>query len=209
MRSIFYMDPHWIENQLRHFPKRRQHFKTLWQGLNQVHGLDLIEHAEIIEWIFASYNSARINGLGEDSEEIALFLMQIMQCLDGAYPRNQRPTVTEGRKLRYSEMIMQWIEEHFEGEVRLDRIAEETYLSKYYVSRVFRQKTGSSITDYLTARRMIQACNLLITTDMPVELIGIRSGIPNVSYFIQLFKRVVGTTPLKYRNNVSNTIFIP
>ncbi|WP_039790620.1 helix-turn-helix domain-containing protein, partial [Paenibacillus riograndensis] len=53
----------------------------------------------------------------------------------------------------------------------------------------------------LTARRIKQACRLLSTTDMPVEQIGIAVGFPNASYFNQLFKRVLGTTPLKYRKN--------
>jgi YesN/AraC family two-component response regulator len=95
---------------------------------------------------------------------------------------------------------MRWIEEHYREEISLETLAEETHLSKFYVSRIFREETGSSITDYLTARRIKQACRLLQTTDLSVEQIGIRVGYPNASYFIQLFKKVVGVTPLKYRN---------
>jgi len=68
------------------------------------------------------------------------------------------------------------------------------------VSRIFRQETGSSITDYLTARRIKQACRLLQTTSLPVDRVGIEVGLPNMSYFIQLFKKVTGVTPLKFRN---------
>jgi len=67
------------------------------------------------------------------------------------------------------------------------------------VSRIFRQETGSSITDYVKARRIKQACRLLETTELPVERIGILSGFESPSYFIQLFKRMIGMTPLKYR----------
>ncbi|QTH43087.1 helix-turn-helix transcriptional regulator [Cohnella sp. LGH] len=56
--------------------------------------------------------------------------------------------------LRYSEQIMRWIEEHFAEAVSLERIAEEMHLSRFYVSRVFRAETGSSLSDYLAARRM-------------------------------------------------------
>ncbi|MNI97083.1 Arabinose operon regulatory protein [compost metagenome] len=75
------------------------------------------------------------------------------------------------------------------------------HLSKSYVSRIFHQETGSRLVDYLTARRIKQACRLLSTTDLPVERIGITVGFPNASYFNQLFKKSLGTTPLKYRKS--------
>jgi AraC-like DNA-binding protein len=108
------------------------------------------------------------------------------------------------RPRRYSEAAMRWVEEHYAEEFRLERLADELHLSRYYLSRLFRQETGSAITDYVTARRMKQACMLLETTELSVDQIGFRVGIPNVSYFIQLFKRVVGTTPLKYRRSGAN-----
>lgn len=99
---------------------------------------------------------------------------------------------------------MQWIEAHYADQVSLDDLAEALHLSKFYVSRVFSQETGSSITDYITTRRIKQACRLLQTTILPIEHIN-EIGFPNASYFIRLFKHVVGMTPLKYRKaNVEN-----
>ncbi|MEK4364042.1 AraC family transcriptional regulator [Paenibacillus sp. FSL M8-0212] len=45
--------------------------------------------------------------------------------------------------------MMQWVEEHFKYEIRLDQIAADVHLSKSYASRIFHQKTGSSITEYV------------------------------------------------------------
>lgn len=42
---------------------------------------------------------------------------------------------------------MQWVEEHFKYEIRLDQMAADVHLSKSYASRIFHQETGSSITD--------------------------------------------------------------
>ncbi|WP_161634266.1 MULTISPECIES: AraC family transcriptional regulator [unclassified Paenibacillus] len=39
---------------------------------------------------------------------------------------------------------------------------------------------------------------MLETTTLSVEEVGRRSGFPNVSYFIQLFRKTAGTTPLQY-----------
>ncbi|MFD2878690.1 helix-turn-helix domain-containing protein [Paenibacillus rhizoplanae] len=63
----------------------------------------------------------------------------------------------------------------------------------------FHQETGGRLVDYLTARRLKQACRLLETTDLTVERIGRTVGFPNSSYFNQLFKRVLGLSPLQYR----------
>jgi YesN/AraC family two-component response regulator len=106
------------------------------------------------------------------------------------------------RKLRYSEHIMAWIDEHYMEFFQLQRLADSLHLSKFYTSRVFLQETGSTISDYLTVRRIKEACRLLQTTTLSVEQISREIGFPNTSYFCKMFKRNLGTTPLKYQSEV-------
>ncbi|MFV2051139.1 helix-turn-helix transcriptional regulator, partial [Metabacillus sp. YM-086] len=61
---------------------------------------------------------------------------------------------------------------------------------------------GSSLTEYLTIRRIKQACQLLQMTNKPIEFIGENLGFGSVSYFIQVFKKMVGTTPHQYRRSL-------
>ncbi|MEK4058837.1 MULTISPECIES: AraC family transcriptional regulator [Paenibacillus] len=199
VRSIFYVDPHTAENLLKDFPKRKALFSALWQGKNTYCGFDLGSQNEAIQWIYTQYDQCRTHSPVEDSEDITMLLTQLLSCLGTGDNMLIQPE--ERRNLRYSEQIMNWIEEHYQEEVNLEQLAAETHLSKSYVSRIFHQETGSRLVDYLTARRIKQACRLLSTTDMPVEQIGITVGFPNASYFNQLFKRVLGTTPLKYRKS--------
>ncbi|WP_339310082.1 AraC family transcriptional regulator [Paenibacillus sp. FSL M7-0896] len=197
VRTIFYLDPHMAENLLQGFSKRKALFAALWQGDNPYCGFDLRDRIETIEWFYQNYNELRMKSSEEDPEDITMLLLQLLSCL-GTGGQSLIHT-GERRNLRYSEQIMNWIEAHYQEEVNLDQLAEETHLSKSYVSRIFHQETGGRLVDYLTARRLKQACRLLGTTDMPVEQIGIAVGFPNASYFNQLFKRVLGTTPLRYR----------
>ncbi|MGN7760272.1 helix-turn-helix domain-containing protein [Paenibacillus sp. 22594] len=199
MRTIFYIDPHTAENLLQGFAKRKAIFSALWQGKNSYCGFDLGGSAEAVEWNYKNYNLCRNSAMEEDPEDITMMLLQLLSCLGTG--ENSLIQPEERRNLRYSEQIMNWIEEHYQEEVNLAQLAAETHLSKSYVSRVFHQETGGRLVDYLTARRIKQACRLLATTDMPVEQIGITVGFPNASYFNQLFKRVLGTTPLKYRKS--------
>ncbi|WP_169834392.1 AraC family transcriptional regulator [Paenibacillus donghaensis] len=197
-RSIFYIDPHVAEKLLTGFARSKTMFSSLWQGKDTLGAFDLQDQAAVMEWVLDTYQQSS-RSPEEDTESITLLLLQLLSCIgDGHRNLLQR---SELRPLRYSETIMHWIEDHYHEEVKLDQLAEETHLSKSYVSRIFHQETGSRLVDYLTARRIKQACRLLSTTDLSVEQIGIAVGFPNASYFNQLFKKVLGTTPLKYRKS--------
>ncbi|MDQ0111897.1 AraC family transcriptional regulator [Paenibacillus harenae] len=202
-RTILYVDPSQTEEALRPFPKRHALFHKLWQGQDIRTVFDMQEETGRLEAIFGSYGNLDARRREYDTEEITMLLLQLMGCIAAVRDGEEaRATATDRgieRKSRYSEQIMQWIEAHYAEEVTLEQLAELLHLSKYYVSRVFREETGSHITDYLTVRRIKQACRLLQTTVYSVERIGMDVGYPNASYFINTFKRVVGTTPLKYR----------
>lgn len=200
-RSIAFFDPSVTSDSLSPFPLRHGLFMKLWQGRSIGPAFDLAVEVERLESIYASYDYMVKQGKGQEQEEVAMLLLQLMGCIHAAREGEQDGGVTASglRPLRYSEQIMQWIEAHYAEEVSLDQLAERLHLSKFYVSRVFHEETGSHITDYLTARRIKQACRLLQSTVQSIEHVGNEVGFPNVSYFIHMFKKVVGTTPLKYR----------
>lgn len=204
VRSIFYSDPHLIDKELRQFPRRQARFDEMQRNLELTHAHELTGmKLAAMEKIFGEYEEARVEGRGEEEEELSALFLQVLSWLPSSDSlctgRENRPQ--PNRPLRYSEIVMNWIERNFQGEPTMEKMAEETHLSPNYLSRVFRQETGSSITDYLTARRIRQACRLLETTELSVERIGNEVGFVSSSYFIQLFKREVGETPLRYRHS--------
>ncbi|RTE01977.1 AraC family transcriptional regulator [Paenibacillus whitsoniae] len=201
-RTIFYVDPLIMDKLLRPFPNRHTLFTSLWQGKDFAQVYDLLHQADIMEWIFTTYNQTFQSGIGEDDEELTFLFFQLMSCLlsKGRGETDLHPMEPlDTRTQRYSEFMMQWIEEHFHEEINLDILAGHMHLSSSYISKLFIQETGSSITDYVTARRIKQACRLLDTTTLSVEQIGENIGYPNSSYFIQVFKKEVGMTPLQFR----------
>lgn len=200
-RSIFYVDPLAVEELLRAFPTRRVKFEALCRDRSHPHAYDLKE-AERMEWVFDTYHHAHSTGKGEDVEELTLFFLQFLQHLpDAAFAGNglaSQPKPLRGA--RYSERVMSWIEAHYHEKISMDQLAEALHLSNNYISRIFREETGGSISDYITARRIKQACRLLETTDLSVGMIADAIGYDNPSYFIHLFRKVMGVTPLKYRS---------
>ncbi|WP_162341343.1 helix-turn-helix domain-containing protein [Paenibacillus paridis] len=200
-RSMAYLDPAVAAEGMSSFPLRHSLFMKVWQGKAIGPAFQLEQVAKELEDCFMLYDNLYNQGRGQAQEEVVLLILQLMGLIHQEQRKEgERLDVgAKGRALRYSEQIMQWIEEHFAEEVSLDHLADFMHLSKFYVSRVFHEETGSNITDYLTARRIKQASRLLQSTSHSIEQVGILVGYPNVSYFIHMFKKVVGVTPLRYR----------
>ncbi|MBD3919809.1 AraC family transcriptional regulator [Paenibacillus sp. PR3] len=83
----------------------------------------------------------------------------------------------------------------------LSTLAKIANVSAAHFSRVFRQKTGMNVTDYLTTRRIIKAKQLLAATDDKVSWIATVCGFDSMTYFHRSFKKYVGMSPAKYRSS--------
>lgn len=78
-------------------------------------------------------------------------------------------------------------------------IAAEAAFSRYYFTRMFRQCTGTSPGQYLTAIRMAAAKTLLATTRLSVSEVVERVGYQSVSTFTTRFSTATGMSPARYR----------
>ncbi|WP_281184492.1 helix-turn-helix transcriptional regulator [Micromonospora halophytica] len=81
----------------------------------------------------------------------------------------------------------------------LDTMADSAFLSRFYFSRLFRSKTGTSPGRFLTAIRLYKAKNLLLETDMSVTDVAYAVGYNSLGTFISRFTRSVGVSPARYR----------
>lgn len=73
------------------------------------------------------------------------------------------------------------------------------FLSPGYLSLIFKQSTGDTVSHYIISQRIDEAKRLLETTNMKVNQICEKVGIDNVSYFGQRFKMFYGMSPSEYR----------
>ena len=139
-----------------------------------------------------------------NTEAFALFFMLFLTTLkDQWIAKTQADKESKLRHICYAEHVMQWIEFHYYEEFTLAALAQELHLSSFHISHLFHKATGSTITEYLIYRRLREACLLLRTTFLSLQEICDRIGISNISYFCQLFKKRLGTTPAQYRGKPS------
>lgn len=92
------------------------------------------------------------------------------------------------------------IDSQLSGELSLKHIAAVLEINHSYLSNIFKKETGSTITAFITKRRMEQAGNLLRNTSMQVQDVAIYCGISDANYFSKLFKKEIGFSPIEYRN---------
>ena len=85
----------------------------------------------------------------------------------------------------------------------LQYFATKLNVNSSYLSNLFRQQTGVTITDYVTEKRLSHAATLLSYTQKPIKSIARQVGIPDVQYFSRLFKRRMNMTPTQYREKAA------
>ena len=87
-----------------------------------------------------------------------------------------------------------------EGKIGATAIASELCMSLSQFSRKLNAVTGLSPTNYITRRRMEEACRMLEETPMLVSEIASRCGYADLAHFSHAFRRIYGISPSQYIN---------
>lgn len=95
--------------------------------------------------------------------------------------------------------VENYINVHFKEHITLDKLADMTYMNKYYLSHEFKKHTGHSPIEYLLNKRLKEAEKLLGTTDLSITQIAEIVGFGSSSYFSQFFKKNKNMSPREYR----------
>jgi YesN/AraC family two-component response regulator len=74
-----------------------------------------------------------------------------------------------------------------------------SFISKNYFSKLFKEVTGTNVSDYIQYLRVDQACHLLKTTELKVTNIAFQVGFKDMKFFYEVFKKITGKTPGDYR----------
>ncbi|WP_458397939.1 helix-turn-helix domain-containing protein [Anaerotignum sp.] len=90
--------------------------------------------------------------------------------------------------------ILRYIDAHLTEELSIDILAEEFFISKFHMMRLFKQETGRSIHDYLQERRLLFARDL-IRQGVSATDSCFQSGFRSYSSFTRAYAKHFGTTP--------------
>lgn len=95
--------------------------------------------------------------------------------------------------------IMNYLQANY-IDVTLDDLAEKFYLSKPYLSKYIKEKSGMTFGELVKKIRMKKARAMLKSSSMTVENIALSVGYQNVEHFNRLFKKAYDMTPVQFRN---------
>ena len=109
---------------------------------------------------------------------------------------------TDDPRHRQIEQIACYIAENCCSPLSLNSIAEQFYMNKCYLSRIFKEITGFTVNGYLHARRIQKARSLLIQNSMNISEVSEAAGYENLTYFERVFKKHTGMSPLEYRRQI-------
>jgi len=96
-----------------------------------------------------------------------------------------------------------YIHEHYNEQVTLNEVAENIYVSTFYISRMFKKELGKSFVDYLNDVRIEKSKELLKDVRYKTYEVAEIVGIPDPHYFSKLFKKYSGMTPSEYRESLA------
>ncbi len=93
------------------------------------------------------------------------------------------------------------IEQALPGQISLDDLSREAYLSKYHLHRVFRALSGVPLAEYVRRRRLTNSLEALSNSDKTILDIALDYGFSHEQSYIRAFRTLWGITPGEYRDS--------
>ena len=100
--------------------------------------------------------------------------------------------------------IIKYICKHYAEDLTLTSIAEEFYISPFYLSKIFKRSTNLSIVEYINSLRIRHAKELLENSSTKIAEIAEIVGFSSSSHFSRTFKLLTGLSPQQYKKFYSN-----
>lgn len=99
--------------------------------------------------------------------------------------------------------VFDQIEATFQQPVSAGDVATALGYTPGHLTTALRQRTGRTLLDWITERRMTEVRRLLRETDLPLGAIAARTGLRDATYLVRRFKNRYGITPQRWRRDVS------
>jgi two-component system, response regulator YesN len=96
---------------------------------------------------------------------------------------------------------LEYMKANYSRDLSLKTVADEVYVSTWYLSKLLKKETGDNFINILNEIRVEKAKKLLQDPKYKIYEIASEVGFTDVPYFTKTFKKVTGMTPMEYKNN--------
>lgn len=128
----------------------------------------------------------------------SLICMGIMQELFGTLSRELEKPEVPPIKLKYAQIVKQHLLDRYREPVEIEQLARLINRSPNYTTALFKEVFGHSPIKYMHQLRVMEACNLLLYSDMTVASIAQYLGYYDPSYFFRMFKKHCAMSPTDF-----------
>ncbi|MEG0564658.1 MAG: AraC family transcriptional regulator [Hungatella sp.] len=136
--------------------------------------------------------------------KLAEFMFYILR-FQNRKDSNRTGCVVQSPKYSKVHEVADYIQSHYRDPLSLQSLAEEFYVSKCYLSRIFKAVTGLTVHEYIAIQRVKQGKYLLEQETYNITQISELVGFDSITYFEKVFKKYTGHTPGKYRKSKGST----
>lgn len=123
--------------------------------------------------------------------------LHIDMCND--YTKRMQSLKKEKIYSKHIVLCIDYIYEHLHTRIKVPDLAKQVDLSPAYLSRLFKQETGMSISCYIQTQKLETAKNMLQYSDFSISEIAAILAYPSHSYFTEIFQKETLLTPSQYR----------
>ena len=95
--------------------------------------------------------------------------------------------------------VARYINENFAGNISLEELSQLFFTGRFTLCHDFKRVTGSTVLEFLTRKRLNEACRLLRETDRSITDIAHATGFRSINCFNEKFRRALDRTPRQYR----------
>jgi transcriptional regulator GlxA family with amidase domain len=146
----------------------------------------------------------------EDNKAKDVFANYVLEELVARLMQTQARTLLPGPETAYASInrlayVAQYINKRLNSNLHIKELADQACMSEPNFYRIFKQTFGMTPVDYINQQRIALASKLLRTTNRCLADISIECGFNNLTYFMKLFRREIGTSPSQYRKQMPLT----
>ena len=177
-----------VSNAIKHY------FDVDYQlAFYEEHSLTKGSSSRAVAYVGIIYNKKKYWGVGIDADIIKASIEALVVAV------NKLSEIVDGGKDERLLEITNYIYANYKN-VTLEDLSEKFFLSKPYLSKYIKEKSGMTFGDILKQIRMKKARAMLRSGNATVESIAEMVGYQNVEHFNRVIKKMYHTTPVQYRN---------
>ena len=174
----------------------KQYFNISYElSFYEEHSLTKGSSSKAVAYVGIICNGKTFWGVGIDPDIIRASIEALIVAVNKIEELGSADACTDARMIE----IMNYVQANY-IDITLDDLAEKFFLSKPYLSKYIKEKSGMIFGDLVKKIRMKKAKALLKSSNMTVENIAMSVGYQNVEHFNRLFKKAYDMTPMQFRN---------